>query len=786
MEKHIGIKFGIGKKQLIYFLVLSLVPLLIGGIISFTITKNQLEESTKVHLSDLARDCGRKISYYISPHYQSTKLLSQADVFKGSDTYAKQKYIEDAIEAYPFYDAITVIDLDGTITACTRKELIGDSRADRTWFQETVQCKQGCIAPLDAYRAETSGWKMVIGFNSPIRDESNREVIGVLTTRISMDHIIERVQTLYERTVSGNHAYLLNKRGEILAGPDENEFLAAHRLIEFPVVRDLLAGKTGITEYKDDRGEDVISARYALKGDGDFDGWGWGIIVTVPVSEAFKAAFIIRNTMIVLVLVIAFLVTVFAAFISKGFSRPIKEVSESALRISNGDLKPIKIKYSLKDEIGDLVVSFNKMTEDLHATTVSRDSLAKEIIERKRAEAALRESEEKFRILSEQSLLGIIIIQDGLIKYANEAFSKIVEYSIEEILDWKLDDFIKAVHPDDQSLVMEHAQNKQEGDEFVVNHYPIRMVTKSGAVKWIETYTKTIMYNNRKADMTTIIDFTEKKKSEEKSKLQQQQLIQSERLASLGVLVAGVAHEINNPNHTIMSNTNRVREAWKSIAPILRDYYEENGDFIIGGFNYTEMREEMPIYLEGISDGSKRIDSIVNNLKNYARQEDYDITKDINMNLVVNSAITLSSNYIRKAAKNFNVEFEKNIPQIKGNFQRLEQVIINLIQNSCQALSNREKALFVKTSYNKFKQRIEVNIRDEGVGISPENVSRVKDPFFTTKRNSGGTGLGLSISSTIIEDHHGTLNIKSKPGKGTTVTITLPVIEDNTITEELE
>ena len=425
MEKQNGIKFGIGKKLLVYFLVLSLVPVIIGGIISFTITKNQLQENTKARLSYLARDCGRKISFYVNSRYQDIRLLSHADVFEGNDTDAKQRYIEDVIEAYPFYEAISVIDRDGIIIACTRKELVGGSRSNTAWFQRTIQCKPGDIVPLDAYRAETAGRKMAIGFNTPIADESNREVIGVLATRASMEHIIERTQALDERIRGDNHAYLLNERGEIIAGPEEEEFLTSHRLHEFPAIKDLLAGKTGVTQYEDDRGERVISALYALRGEGDFNGWGWGIIVPEPVSEAFKAAYMIRNTMITLAVVIAFLVTMFAVFISKRFSRPITEVSESAFRISRGDLKPIKITYGPKDEIGDLVGAFNKMTEDLHATTVSRDSLAKEIAERKRAEDALRKSEEKSKNIVHGSPIPTFVIDNNhRVTYWNNALEK--------------------------------------------------------------------------------------------------------------------------------------------------------------------------------------------------------------------------------------------------------------------------------------------------------------------------------------------------------------------------
>jgi PAS domain S-box-containing protein len=386
MKKGGGIRFGIGRKLLLCFLLLSLVPIIVGGTIAFTLTKNQLEDNTRAHLNDLARDCGRKISYYVSSRYQDIKILAQAKVFKGTDREATQNYIDEVVAVYPYYKTISVIAPDGTIVACTHSELIGVSRADTTWFQRAMRAGNGDVIALDAYRCQTAGWEMVIGFNTPIIDKDKGEVVGVLATRVSMEHIIGRVSVLKERLAGDNPAYLLNRRGEIIAGPDEKEFLTIHRLYEFPVVKDLLAGRTGIAEYADHRGTAVISAQYSLKGDGGFNGWGWGILVTVPVSEAFRAAYEIRDTMILLALIIALLVTVFALFVSKRFSRPIAEVSKSASIISQGNLEPIRIDYSAKDEIGDLVSAFNKMTEDLHRTTVSRDSLAREIIERKRAE----------------------------------------------------------------------------------------------------------------------------------------------------------------------------------------------------------------------------------------------------------------------------------------------------------------------------------------------------------------------------------------------------------------
>lgn len=269
---------------------------------------------------------------------------------------------------------------------------------------------------------------------------------------------------------------------------------------------------------------------------------------------------------------------------------------------------------------------------------------------------------------------------------------------------------------------------------------------------------------------------TEQRQTEDiKARLQQQQLIHADKMISLGTLVSGIAHEINNPNNFIMLNAPLLHDVWKDVVPIIEEYYKKHGDFNMGGLKYSEMHGYIPQLFAGIIDGAKRIKRIVTDLKDFARQDSSDMDQSVDVNLVVKSAITLVSAQIRKATNKFMVDYGVDIPTIKGSFHRIEQVIINLLLNACQALPSPKNGILVSTSYARQKNVIEIKVMDEGIGIPSVLLPHITDPFFTTKRDSGGTGLGLSVSEGIIKDHRGELGFFSVEGKGTTVTVTLPV-----------
>jgi len=271
-------------------------------------------------------------------------------------------------------------------------------------------------------------------------------------------------------------------------------------------------------------------------------------------------------------------------------------------------------------------------------------------------------------------------------------------------------------------------------------------------------------------------EVSERKRALEELQRHQDKLIQADKMASLGILVSGVAHEINNPNALILLNTPILKEAFADAIEILEEYYRQHGEFSLGGLPYSRMRQEVPRLTDEVQESARRIRRIVDDLKDFSRRDDAAISTSFAINPVVEAALRLVDPTLRKATAHFHLELASDLPEICGSPQRIEQVVINLILNACQALGDRSGAITVRTRLDRNAAEVILEVRDSGSGISPEHLPHLTDPFFTTKREIGGTGLGLAISAGIIEKHGGTLEFSSTPGVGTMVSVHLPLL----------
>ena len=395
-------------------------------------------------------------------------------------------------------------------------------------------------------------------------------------------------------------------------------------------------------------------------------------------------------------------------------------------------------------------------------------------IERQRAKEEVQESEERLRTILANIEDGYFEVDlAGDLTFFNPILCKYLGYSEDELLGMNNRQFMTAETAKEAYRVFNEVFRTGKAAQA----FDWDLITKNGEKRFFQTSVSLLRDSEGQPIGFRGIarDTTEQKRADEQARLHQEQLYHASKMVALGTLVSGVAHEIHNPNNFIMLNAPLLREAWESVIPVLDEYYQQNGDFLLGGMNYTEMREKIPVLFSGISDGSKRIKQIVEDLKNFVREDTLDMTQPVDVNGVTKSVLSLLSNMIQNSTKRFFVRYGRNLPMIKGNSHRLEQVIINLIQNACQSLPDNEKAIRVSIYLDRETSNVVIKIKDEGTGIPADSLPQITDPFFTTKHQTGGIGLGLSISQRIVEEHSGKMIFTSEVGKGTQVEVLLPL-----------
>lgn len=252
----------------------------------------------------------------------------------------------------------------------------------------------------------------------------------------------------------------------------------------------------------------------------------------------------------------------------------------------------------------------------------------------------------------------------------------------------------------------------------------------------------------------------------------EQELQQADKLASLGQLVSGIGHEINNPNQFIRGNVKIVRQAMDDILPIVDAYYESHPDLKIARLDYSFFRQHIITLIDDMANGSARIKGIVDALKRFARRDEGLLIDVVDLNAIIREGVRLVHNQIHKNA-DVTLDLTEDLPEFTGNVQKIEQVLVNLIINASQAIPEGRRGLIeVATDYN--DAEVIMRVSDNGSGMSEGTLKQLFDPFFTTKRARGGTGLGLAIAYRIVEEHGGSLTVVSKLGEGTTFTTTIP------------
>jgi two-component system, cell cycle sensor histidine kinase and response regulator CckA len=373
------------------------------------------------------------------------------------------------------------------------------------------------------------------------------------------------------------------------------------------------------------------------------------------------------------------------------------------------------------------------------------------VTERKIAENALRESEEKYRNVVEGSHVGVYIIQDNLFRFVNNTFCEIHGYSYEEVADiLGPQDF--AV-PEDLDFLEQNLKKRYTGEAKMAEiAYNIRH--KNGEVRTIKVISSATLYKKRPAIIGTLLDISKEKALEE-------QLLQSQKLETIGRLTGGIAHDFNNMLGVILGNT---QLAMMNLSP----------------------DDTATKFCSEVEKATHRAAEFTHQLLAFSRRQVLEI-KTIDINDILANFERMVQHVIGESIE-MGITYKANLPPIKADSAQINQILLNLMVNAREAMPNGGK-LIIETDLLYIDEKrtplfadaqrgyhVLISITDTGIGMDKEMLTKIYEPFFTTK--SHGTGLGLSVVYGIVKQHAGFIDVQSRPGKGTSFRIYFPSVEE--------
>ncbi|HAT09067.1 MAG TPA: hypothetical protein DCS97_00360 [Planctomycetes bacterium] len=369
-----------------------------------------------------------------------------------------------------------------------------------------------------------------------------------------------------------------------------------------------------------------------------------------------------------------------------------------------------------------------------------------------------------------QSPLGVILTNEARqITFANGAAERLLGRTLATLQGLDLLASLQDMMPDGAA---DQAKTALAGS----GHWSSQgeLIGGTAASRWLEFQIAPItgLDGDRIGSACILRDLTQMKHLEIAHQQRMAELMQAAKMAALGTLTAGIGHEIGNPANIIAINAPLLKAYCQEVAPLLDQHAQHHPGFTVGRQPWPKIREVVPDLFAGIESGVARIRRLLGDLRQFTVPDPGD-PGPVDVNAVVSTAVSLTRHAIDRATTHCQLTLDPARPLVRGSFQRLEQALVNLILNACQALPGLEYGITISTQ-NDASHGVLVTITDEGVGISAADLRHLGEPFHTTRREHGGTGLGLSIVRRIIADHGGTIRFASRPGHGTTVTIALP------------
>jgi len=440
-----------------------------------------------------------------------------------------------------------------------------------------------------------------------------------------------------------------------------------------------------------------------------------------------------------------------------------RKVNEDIQRLTSGEVDKVRLEGPARTKNGhnifiETIITLGRIEDqDCIIGLVNDLTLSKQL-------------EARYQLLFEAANDIILVLDPATLRIidANPKAIEIYGYSRSELQRMTVREITELPSRREQPEV-----ESEQIEEWPAGIYPRVQIKKNGEKVQVEVSSSLVDWQGRKSMISMVRDVTEQRRL-------QQQLMQADKLASLGSLVAGIAHEINNPNNFISFNVPILEEYWQEVLPILDQYAAKHKDWAILGMSYEEFRSDMLKLLGNMQHGSERISAIVSELRDFARVQKDEYRAWVDVEKLVSRVMTLTGKQVGKLVSKYEFEVSSELPEIFVNPARIEQVLVNLILNAAQAADKEQSFVRLRVFHNpRNREEIVFEVTDNGCGMDEVTRKRVFDPFFTTKEGQEGTGLGLSISYAIVQDHNGSINIDSAPGKGTTMQVLLPIAGGN-------
>ena len=409
--------------------------------------------------------------------------------------------------------------------------------------------------------------------------------------------------------------------------------------------------------------------------------------------------------------------------------------------ISNSELLAV-VKNAIKQN------QIRLREEELKLQQKKNSELLEAEVEKRVAE--LHESETKYKSFVEQSLAGVYVIQNNVYKYVNKRFLDLLKFSSEEIIN-KIS-VTELVYKEYKDLVDKNIAKVLNAD-IAFAHYSCVLLTKDKKQKDVEMWESKIVYEGKSAIQGIMLDVSERREFNEREKEYELKLMHEHKLAAIGQLATGIAHNLNTPISVILGN-----------AELL------------------QLKDQESPELGKIIRQAEKMNSIIQSLLTKSSREQTKKPQNFDLNLMIASELEIfKANLEFKHNVNKNLNFGENIPEFYAVYSEFSQSIMNIIQNALDSMYKKEKKeLSIKTSFD--GENVFIKIGDTGCGISEKNYSKLFDPFYTTKPaiedrikdEPTGTGLGLSSVRNLLSDYGVEINFESEVNNGTTVILKIP------------